>query len=110
MNIDFKGYGENAATFAVTGTIEAGDFVSVSSNFTVAKASAGDDIIGICLNVRDGYAAVQLGGYVEAAAAEEISLGNTGITLDSNGKLVASNSAAKHLVVFATETKAGFIL
>ena len=61
MNVNFNGYGENVATFMADSTVtEAGIPVKVVSNGTVAKCESGDSFCGICVGVREGYAAVQL--------------------------------------------------
>ena len=69
MNVDFKGYGENVATFIADSGVAVGNIVKLSDNFKVVNAASGDDFIGVCVGVRSGYAAVQLSGYVEVPAS-----------------------------------------
>ena len=70
MNVNFNGYGENVLTFiADSGLTETGVPVKISDDGTVAKCDGNDNFCGICVGLRDGYAAVQLAGYVRVAAA-----------------------------------------
>ena len=110
MNVEFKGYGENAATFLVSGTLQAGQFVKLSSDFTVTAATSGSEVIGYCLGVRDGYAAVQLSGYVESKSTGTVNGGMTGLSISSADTVQASDSASKHLVIKSGSNKVGFIL
>lgn len=62
MNVSFNGFGENVLTFEASGTIAAQSPVMVTDNGKVAAASG--VFCGICTAVRNGYAAVQVKGYV----------------------------------------------
>lgn len=110
MNVDFKGYNENVATFLVSGSLDSGQFVKISADYTVSAAASGDEIIGYCVGARDGYAAVQLSGYVEAPSTGTISRGYVGLSAASSANVQASNSAGKHLVICSADNKIGFIL
>ena len=73
MNVNFNGYGENVLTFiADSGLTETGVPVKVIDDGTVAKCGGNDNFCGICVGLRDGYAAVQLAGYVRTPAAAKI--------------------------------------
>jgi hypothetical protein len=64
MNISLNGFGENTATFeAVTGVI-AGMPVKMTANGTVGPCAQNDKFCGVVVNVRGGFAAVQVFGYV----------------------------------------------
>ncbi len=110
MNVDFKGYGENVATFLVSGSLSAGQFVTISADCTVSAASSGDEVVGYCVGVRGGYAAVQLSGYVEAKSTGTVNRGMTGLSISSADTVQASNSAGKHLVISSGSNKVGIIL
>ena len=61
MNVNFNGFGENAATFIADKTLtEAGMPVKMKDNGTVAKCDASENFCGVCVSVRGGYAVVQL--------------------------------------------------
>ena len=73
MNVNFNGYGENVATFIADSALtEAGVPVKISADGTVAKCASGDLFCGICLGVRDGYATVQLSGYVRVNTSAKL--------------------------------------
>lgn len=61
----FKGYGDNVLTFKCSNTTHAGDAVKMESSGKITATSDGNTFIGICTNVRNDYAGVQLNGYVE---------------------------------------------
>ena len=112
MNVDFKGYDENVATFIASGTLEAGQFVKISSDYTVAAAQANDEIIGMCIGVRGGYAAVQLSGYVESKSSGTVNVGLTGLCAASEDTVKTSASALKRKVIFSDSENniVGFLL
>jgi len=95
MNLDFKGFNENVATFVAEESVKAGDLVTVSDNYTVAPCADGDEIAGVCVNVRNGYATVQLSGYVEAKAETKIATGYQNISAIDN-TTVKADETAKH--------------
>lgn len=101
MNVDFKGYDENVATFIASGSLSVGQFVTISDDFTVTAASSGDEILGYCVGVRDGYAAVQLSGYVEAKSSGTVNVGLTGLSAYSADTVQASANASKHKVIYS---------
>ena len=111
MNVNFNGYGENVATFMADSTVtEAGVPVKVVSNGTVAKCESGDNFCGICVGVREGYAAVQLAGYVTVPTTEEIATGFQTLSASTDGKIAVNTSGRELLVVNSTATDAGIIL
>ena len=111
MGISFKGYGENVVTFnADSALTEAGVPVKMSADSTVGKCSANDKFCGICVNLRDGYAAVQLAGYVRVAAAARIEPGYKKLAAGSTGNVAVNTSGRELLVVDSTATEAGIIL
>ena len=110
MNVDFKGYGENVATFIATDTVNEGNLVKIVNNFTVAPCTANDEIAGICVGVSDGYAAVQLSGYVEIECNKRITLGYSSVAAASATQVTSSTTARKYNVIYSTDSKVGFIL
>lgn len=110
MNVDFKGYGENVATFIAANGVAEGSIVKITDDFKVTNAASGDDFIGVCVGIRNGYAAVQLSGYVELPASAEITLGRTGLAAASSTTVAAAQNGAKFNVIYSTDDKVGFIL
>ena len=111
MSVSLNGYGENVVTFeANSGLTTAGVPVKISANSTVAPCSNNDKFCGVCVNLRDGYAAVQLSGYVVLPAAAQISLGYQKVAVNSAGKIAANENGREVLVVHASSTEVGIIL
>ena len=111
MNVNFNGFGENVLTFiADSGLTETGVPVKMSDNGTVAKCSRNDVFCGVCVGLRNGYAAVQLAGYVRMPAAAKITVGYKKLAADSNGGVAVNSSGRELLVVDSTATEVGFIL
>lgn len=109
MEINFNGYQENVLTLACESTVAAGDLVAMSASGTVGKAEDNSAFIGVCLSERDGYAAVQLGGYVEMKKSGTVNLGFT--KLVASGDSVKAGSSGKEcLVIYSDDTNVGFIL
>ena len=111
MNVNFYGFGENVLTFVAGPNLnEVGVPVSMYADGTVNACSDGEAFCGVCVGVRDGYAAVQVSGYVELAAESKISVGYQNLVC-SGGKLAKVNeSGREYLVVESTENTVGFIL
>ena len=109
MNIGFTGFRENVLTFECTSTVAAGDLVKMSASGKVTKVSANDGFIGKCVSVRDGYAAVQLNGYVEAAKSGAVNVGYNKLVAASSGVKTAE-SGIDRLVIYTDDTTVGFIL
>ncbi len=111
MGINFKGYGENVVTFnADSALTEAGVPVKMSADSTVGKCSANDKFCGICVNVRGGYAAVQLAGYVVVPVASKLTVGYQKVAVNAAGKIAANENGREVLVISSSATEAGIIL
>ena len=112
MNVDFKGFGENVATFAAdSGLTAPGVAVKVTEDGKVAKCSANDKFCGICIAVRDGYATVQLRGYAEFKAGSKIAPGYQKLAANSSGGVAINDSAGRELlVVCSTVSMTGVLL
>ena len=100
MNVNFNGYGENVITFIADSSITA----------KVAKCSANDVFCGVCVGLRDGYAAVQTSGYVRMPATSKIAVGYKKLVADGSGNVAVNSGGRELLVVDSTATEVGFIL
>lgn len=111
MDIDFRGYGENVATFKADDSVEVGCFVVMKDNYEVSGAVGCEEIFGLCLGVREGYAAVQLSGYVEALPSGVIPVGVVGLLTNGKNHVMTYHiGATKHRVIYSDGKKVGFIL
>ena len=109
MDINFNGFNERVLTFMADDPITPGCLVKMKESGTVTKADAGDNFLGICLNVRNGYAAVQVEGYVETGLTGEISVGDAVLTAASSG-VQASETGKSYRVVYVGTGVVGFLL
>lgn len=111
MSINFSGYNENVVTFKVAdNTVVMGTPVKMSDSQTVAKCGNGDDMVGVAVNVRNGYAAVQLTGYIELPTDDTFTAGYNRIASGDDGKVIKSDSGREYLVVTTSSGIVGFIL
>lgn len=111
MNVNFNGYGENVVTFIADSSLtETGVPVKIISDGTVAKCDANEVFCGICVGVRNGYAAVQLAGYANVATTEQIAVGYQKLAATADGNVAVNTSGRELLVVNSTATDAGIIL
>ena len=109
MEINFAGYQENVLTFECESTVSKGDFVAMSASGKVAVAAENANFIGKCVNVKDGYAAVQLDGYVEAEKSGTVNVGYNKLVVAAAG-IKTGSSGTERLVIYSDDTKIGFIL
>lgn len=111
MMVNFNGFGENSATFEADSSLTtAGVPVKISGDGKVSACAGGEAFCGICTHLRDGFATVQLAGYVTMPAAEKIATGYTNISAGTDGTVSASGSGREYLVLDSTQTTVGFIL
>ncbi|HCA04683.1 MAG TPA: hypothetical protein DEO32_02165 [Ruminococcaceae bacterium] len=111
MNVNFNGAGENVVTFIADSSVtEAGIPVKVSADGTVAKCAANDLFCGICVGVREGYAAVQISGYAVFGTTSKLAAGYKKLAAAANGKIAVNENGRELLVVNSTATEAGVIL
>ncbi len=110
MSINFNGLGENVATFMTTDKVQVGTPVKMSTNDTVTACSVTEPFCGICISVRDGYASIQLAGYVTMPTKSKIGVGYQKLTASLNNTVAVNSSGRDFLVINSTETKVGFIL
>ena len=64
MSVSLKGFNTQIASFESDSAVTAGMAVGITANNKVAKATAASGVAGVCVNVREGIAAIQLAGYV----------------------------------------------
>lgn len=113
--ISFEGIGELVATFACEETVQAGQVVKVTGPCTVGPCSDGDRFCGVALSAGDGYAAVQLAGFITVAAGEDVTEGWCALVADGAGGVKADASEADgtgstYLVVEAADGSAVVLL
>ena len=111
MMVNFNGFGENSATFEADSSLTtAGVPVKISGDGKVSACTSGEAFCGICTHLRDGFATVQLAGYVTMPTTEKITVGYTSIAAGAEGTVSVSSSGREYLVLDSTQTSVGFIL
>lgn len=110
MNIGFNGFCENTVTFEADSTVEKGSLVKLIDDNTVAACTDGDKVVGVCVNVREGYAAVQIKGYVEVPVEGAVNVGYQTISAASGTSVKADENGRECLVVSAGTETVGIIL
>ena len=63
MKVSLNGYAESVTSFEADANVKAGFPVKLTGNGKVGVCTAKEPFCGIALNVRNGFAAVQLRGY-----------------------------------------------
>lgn len=111
MNIDFKGFNEKVLTFEADNTVtEKNQWVTLSNNGTVTQAAANSKLVGITVNVRNGYCGVQLCGTVTYPKTGSIALGYTKLVYTANGIKQDNTNGKEHLVLSVDSNNVTFIL
>ena len=109
MDINFNGFNEKALTFMADDLVTEGCLVKMDESGTVTKASADDSFIGVCMNVRDGFAAVQVEGYVEIDLTGEVSVGDAILVATDSGVKAAEEGKSYRVIYVGTDV-VGFLL
>ena len=110
MNIGFNGFCENTVTFEADETVRKGSLVKIIDDNTVSACESGDKVCGVCVNVREGYAAVQLNGYAEISVSGEVQVGYQTLSAYDGVSLKSDDQGREYLVVSASADTAGIIL
>ncbi len=110
MNIGFNGFCENTVTFEADSTVQKGALLKLIDDNTVAVCTEGDKVVGVCVNVRDGYAAVKLYGYVEIPVEGSVNVGYQTLSAASANAFKADANGREYLVVSAGTDTIGLIL
>ena len=111
MNVNFSGYNENVVTFETDDSaVIMGAPVKMTASDTVGVCGDSDTFCGVALNVRNGYAAVQLSGYIELPTDETFEVGYKKIACANGSKVKSSTTGREYLVVHAESGIVGFIL
>ena len=110
MTVSFDGYHANTVTFEAASGVTVGLPVVMSANGKVANATSA--ISGVCKSLKNGYAAVQLDGYVRLPYTGSIAVGYKKLVVDDGEIKVDTTNGREHLVidVDTTTNTAGIIL
>lgn len=111
MKTSFNGFNEQVASFEAASGVAEGKVVGISANGKVQAVTSGA-FCGVCRNVRNDIAAVQLTGYVRVPYTGNLSVGYQKISATTGSKVAADNNGREFLVVDVDSTAkiAGIIL
>lgn len=104
MKVSFNGFGENVLTFETQGTITAPEPVMVTADGKVGAANG--VFCGICTAVRNGYAAVQLKGYVTVPYSGTAPTVGYAKLKATDGKAVVDATNGREYLVIDVDTTA----
>ena len=111
MNIDFTGVGAVVATFECEDNVtEAGQLVALSGSGRVGACENGNHPMGMVKSVANGYAAVQVRGYINAKNYGSITAGYKCLTALDEYTLKEDPNGAQRLVIYATDDYVGVLL
>ncbi len=114
MSISFGGVGELCVTFKTDGSVTKGCPVKMSTSSTVAACADGNRFIGVAVDVSDdGYAIVQLAGYmVMNYTGTAPSVGHANLVANSTGGVKTASGGGECLIldVDTSDNTVGFII
>ncbi len=97
MNVSFDGYLADSLTFEAADDVAVGLPVAVSDNGKVAKAA--DVFCGVCTALKNGFAAVQLHGYVRLPYTGSMTVGYKLLVADNGNIKVDADNGREYLVI-----------
>ena len=115
MKVSFMGIGEQVVTFeAVTNgenAAEAGAVAVLTENGKVSATSKANELpVGLIIDVRGDYAAVQIGGYVKLPCDTGLTVGYQHLVTDASGKVKSGTTGRPCLVTDVDNGVCGVIL
>lgn len=112
MYADFSGLNSEVATFNCNSSVtQSGQLVKLIGSGMVARCASGDNPIGVTVNVRNGYAAVQVRGFVQVPHDGTLSIGYHNISAADDKTLKLNNtSGINRLVIESLNGVAGVLL
>lgn len=111
MTTTYAGFNENILTFEANDNVTAGIPVKLDTDGKVKACADNEAFIGIAQNVRNGYAAVQLCGYVKLAISGSCAVGYQKLASTVDGKIVKNTTTGREYLVLEADTnEIGFIL
>lgn len=105
MKAAFNGLNEAVVTFEAADGVVKGVPVTMADNGKVQAAQSGV-FCGICCKAYDGYAAVQLGGYVRVPYTGTLTVGYQKLAAASGGKVEADDTNGREYLVTDVDTEA----
>ncbi len=110
--ISFEGIGEMVATFVAKNGLESGQVCKVTQAGETGPCSAGERFCGGAVHVKEGLAAVQVGGFLTATYSGAMTAGWVKLAADGSGgvKTDAANGVEYLVVDVDTAGKIAVVL
>lgn len=105
--ISFDDIGAVTATFAAQEGVTAGQVVKITGSGEVGPCQEGDAFCGLALSCREGFAGVQVGGFLEMPVTGAVSLGRTALAADGSGGVKAASSGGVAALIVSVDSAAG---
>ena len=109
-NVSFNGYNENVITLPAADGVVKGSIVKVSENYKVSNCTDGNQFLGVVVNIRGGYAAVQTKGYFKLKKAGSIGLGFQELAASSSTVIKALGGGVPCQVIAVDSKYVEFII
>lgn len=101
--VSFEGIGEVAATFACGTGVQEGQVVKLTGNGAVGACAAKERFCGVALCVKDGYAAVQVGGLARVKAGTGVAAGWVKLSADGTGGVQKDDDTGTEYLVVSVD-------
>lgn len=110
----FEGFATNCITVPCEEDVKAGDPVSLDNTSTAYVSYDGTEFMGLCTQVRGGYATVILTGYAQFGyEGQQPAVGFVKLVCGSEGKVKVDDAIGRSVMVVSVDTqekKVGIIL
>ncbi len=90
MKISMNGLGEQVATFEAGTNVAVGAPVAITANGIVSAAANSGDFCGVCTRLENGFATVQMKGYIRVAYTGTVAVGRATLNGSTGGKVKPS--------------------
>ena len=106
MSVSFNGFGQQVATFEAASGVAAGKPVAVSANNKVQAVTSGA-FCGICIGVKNGFAAVQTRGYITVPYSGTLEVGFKKLAAATGGKVAVDTTNGREYLVVDVDSVSG---
>ncbi len=111
MKVSMEGFDEKVVTFETEEGVTAGQMVVMTGNGKVGPCTGEGDVpAGVALSVREGFAAVQTGGYMKLPCAAGMTVGWHRLALNSDLAAAETEGGRCALVTDVSDGVCGAIL
>ena len=105
MEISFEGIGQVAATFMAEEGVQPGMAAAMTADSTIGVGEAGGALCGVVLGVKNGMAAVQVGGMAQVGwSGTAPAIGMNTLAVDGAGKVKTVSTGGVSCLVVSVNT------